>query len=583
MVDTVSVIARRHAGRIVGAALLGLVAAASGLAQPIALGALLAAVAAGNPLLWPVVLVVALFVVEVVFTAFQADASGVTGERIVYDVRRSLVRRLLRVDMAAFGRLRQGDVLAVLVNDTTMIKGAVSASLVTIAVDGLMLVGALVLMAIIDLFLFGLTVGCLAVTTVVALLLARELRKAAVSTREAIGEYAAETHRVTGALSTVKASRAQDLEDERIGDVIEDARRSGRRVSAMNALLAPAMSTGVQASLAVVVVVGMSRVATGSLDIGVLTAFVLYLFYLISPLVGLFMGIGQFQAGRAAIARVDELAAVGQEREDPEYLDEFEPAERGDSVRFDGVTFGYDEERPVLSDVSFAVPARGLTAVVGPSGAGKTTVFELLLGFYPDYDGRILLGETDLASIPLDELRRHVGYVRQEGTAMRGTIYDNLVYARPDADDDEIAEVLRLARLEEVVDALPDGLDTELGDGGAGLSGGQRQRLAVARVLLCRPDVLLLDEATAHLDAESELALRTTVRDIAADRAVISVAHRLSTVVDADRIVVLDAGRVQAIGTHAELMACNDLYRRLVDIQFRQPESEPVLVSAGRG
>ncbi len=362
------------------------------------------------------------------------------------------------------------------------------------------------------------------------------------------------------------------------------------------------MSIGVQASLAAVLVTGMSRVAHGAMAVADLTAFIMYLFYLVTPLVTLFMGIGQLQQGRAALGRINELAAVEQEPDtttaapEPAASPAASPAApspasvadpvpdtgesgTGSEVSFEEVGFSYDAE-PVLRGVSFTAPARGLTAIVGPSGAGKTTLLQLLMRFYPVHTGRVLLDGEDIGRIPLGEVRRRVGYVQQESTMLRGTIGENLTYGRSEAPTAEIERALCLAGLDDLVRTLPKGLGTELGDSGIGLSGGQRQRLAIARMLIRRPSVLLLDEATSNLDSDSELGLRTSIRDLAAECTVLSVAHRMSTVVGADRIVVLDRGAVDGIGTHHELSGTSRLYRRLTAIQFQ--DGGPSVVPAGQ-
>lgn len=580
--DWVGEITRRHLPKICGAIVLGLGAAAAGLAQPALIGQLIGVVGTDAGLFVPIIVVVGLFLGEAALTAVQAYSMGRTGERIVYDTRVALLDKLLHADVTAFGKLRHGDVQARVVTDTSLLKIALAQSLPSIFIDTAMVIGGVVLMFLIDPLLLGVTAGGLGIASAVSLLLARRLRTVAQRNRAIVGDLGSDLQRAIGAFSTVKACRAEQLEGNRIGGVAFAARSSGIKVSALNAMLSPVMSIGLQASLAAVIITGMGRAATGAISAADVTAFIMYLFYLVSPLMTLFIGIGQLQQGRAAIGRINELASIPQEPSvllpnspagaSPRHPDDMLAARdtviyNHFGVEFQRVRFSYEPDEPVLRGVSFSVPARGLTAIVGPSGSGKTTLLQLLMRFYPAQGGRILINGENINAIPVNIVRGLVGYVQQESTTLRGTIGENLVYGENHATSAEIERALWLSGLTDVVRGLPRGLDTELGESGIGLSGGQRQRLAIARMLVRRPAVLLLDEATSNLDSESELVLRNSLRRISAECTVISVAHRMSTVVDADRIVVMEAGAVQAMGTHHELLASSPLYQRLNAIQ----------------
>jgi ATP-binding cassette subfamily C protein len=330
---------------------------------------------------------------------------------------------------------------------------------------------------------------------------------------------------------------------------------------------------GVAAQIAFVAVlsVGGVRVAVGAIDVATLVAFLLYVFYLMAPVGQVVRAVTQYPVGAAAVARIQEAERL--------------PVERGDhvawhsgisataaipaSVGFDEVRFRYRVELPeVHRGVSFAVPSGGMTAFVGPSGAGKTTVFSLIERFYDADSGRVLLDGKDVLDWPLPELRATIGYVEQDAPVLSGSLRENLVYGAPAASEQELHRVLRTARLDGLVASLPDGLETQVGHRGTKLSGGERQRVAIARALLRRPRLLLLDEATSQLDAVNEAALRATIADVAAETTVLVIAHRLSTVTMADRIIVMDAGLVRAIGTHSELVARDELYAELAATQF---------------
>jgi ABC-type multidrug transport system fused ATPase/permease subunit len=566
-------IAGRHWSLLVVGIVLGLLGSAASLAQPWLIGRLIHAVAENQSIFWPITFIVLLFSVDAVFASGHAYLIGKAGENIVYDLRRVLVGKLLRSDMAAFNGLDRGDVFTRMVTDTSLARIPLSQSLARIVTYGFTVAGGLVLMALIDWRMLVLTFLCLGAASAVSLFLARQVRRVSLVNRDDTGAFGSGIQRVMAAMSTVKASRAEDREAERIGELADVARRSGVKVNGLSAMLTPAMNVGTQVSLAAVIGWGMTRVATGDMLISDLTAFVMYLFYLVSPLVLLFMSVAQFQQGRAAISRVTSLGGLPQEETDaPDAavaVAASEPAGRDTAaVRFEHVGFGYKPGETVLEDVSFTVPSRGLTAIVGPSGAGKSTVLQLVERFYRQREGRILVGGADTADLPLQELRGMIGYVEQQGALLRGTIRDNLTYSAPDASEADVTRALQLSGFAEVLAGLPDGLDTELGEGGSGLSGGQSQRLAVARAMLTRPRVVLLDEASSHLDSNAEAALRDAVAGVAADCAVIAVAHRISTIAEADQILVLDGGRVRARGTHSALMSEDDLYRRLVSQQL---------------
>ncbi|WP_405425372.1 ABC transporter ATP-binding protein [Streptomyces erythrochromogenes] len=562
----ISVIARRHRLLLGIGTLLGLAGTVATLVQPLVIGDLIEAVAADGSVTWPIIWIAALFAADAVLAALHFYLIGRAGENIVLDMRTTLTGRLLHSQVRAFNKLEHGDVFTRTLADTSLARVALSSSVAQMITSGFTTVGCIVVMAWIDWKMLLVTAGCLGTASAVALLLARAVRKAAVANREDTSDYGSGLLRVLGALTTVKASRAEGREAERLADLADSARRSGIRVTRLSAMLMPAMNVGTQVSLAVVIAWGMARTATGALPVEDLTAFIMYLFYLVSPLVMLFMSLGEFQQGRAAIDRVTELAAIEQEATGEAGAATVEGAP---AVEFEDISFSYpDAAAPAMTGVSFSLPATGVTAIVGPSGAGKTTLFQLIERFHDPDRGSIRLSGADTATMPLAELRSRIGLVEQEAPLMRGTVRENLVYAHPDATPDEIAQAVEAAHLTSVVDALPDGLDTKLGEGGTGLSGGQRQRLAIARALLTRPDVLLLDEATSNLDSDSETALRDAIATIGARCQVLTIAHRISTTIGADRILVMENGTLRASGTHAELMERDTTYRRLAGQQL---------------
>ena len=567
-----------HRAAIAGALALGLLGALAALAQPLLVGAVLKAVRTGGSVAQPAALLVALFALDAVFSGLQGYLMGRTGEGVVFGVRRALVGRLLRMTVPEHDRRRTGDLLSRVGTDTTLLKAALSQSLTSIVVGVVVFVGALVLMALIDPLLLAVALACIAVATAAVLFVATRVREATEEAQERVGTLGAALERALRAIRTVKISQSEDREGDVISGEARAAYESGVRAAAYEALIGPATNVALQGSFVLVLGVGGARLASGSLALEDLVAFLLYLLYLVGPLVTVFASFTELQQGLAAMGRIREVL-------------EF-PVEAGPSgaapglnvptapvARLERVRFGYGPGRPVLEDVSFEIPGPGLNALVCPSGAGKSTVFALLSRFYDADSGSVRVGGTDVRHLPLGELRTRVAYVEQDAPVLAGTVRQNLLYANPDASDDELEGVLDLANLRAFAGKLPDGLDTEVGDGGTLLSGGERQRIALARMLLRRPRLLLLDEVTSQLDAGNERALKETIREVSRRCAVVVIAHRLSTVAGADRILLLDGGGVSAEGTHEELLETSPLYKKLVETQMIETED----LSSGGG
>lgn len=558
---------------VLGATLLLLLAASgAGLVQPLVAQHVLDGLGDGTGVMGPVLLLASLVVLGAVLTGLQSWWQQRTSERVVRQIRRDLVFRLIRLRVSELDRRAPGDLISRVTSDSTLVQNAATEGLVMVANGVLSILGAVVLMGLVHLGLLGVTVGVLLGVTLVMVLILPRIREAVARSQESIGSVGAALDRALGAARTVKANGAEGRESALANLAVDGAYRAGLVGARYVAMVKVLSGVSIQAAFLAVLGVGGALVASGSLEASALIAFLLYVFYLASPIGSLVAGLGMLQQGLGAVGRIEQVGRMPVE-DDVDQPDNPSGGGRWDGrdappVEFRDVHFAYPDRSPALRGISFTVRGGTQSALVGLSGAGKTTMFALLQRFYEPAAGRILIGGVDIATLPRAEVRRRIAYVEQESPVMAGTIEDNLTYAASDVSADEIAEVLRLTRLDTLIERLPGGLRTEVGSRGVALSGGERQRLAIARALLRGPEVLLLDEATAQLDANNDRALREAVEQAARRCTVLLIAHRLSTVTGADQIVVLEHGRVRGTGTHRELVEADVLYRELAASQM---------------
>jgi ABC-type multidrug transport system fused ATPase/permease subunit len=574
---------RPHRWTLAAGGALGFLGGLAGLAEPLTVKLVVDAVGRHRPLIGPVVALSGLMVGGAVLSAAGIYVLGRTAESVVLRARQRLISRVLRLRVDALDRLKPGDLLSRVTSDTTLLRSVSAYGLVDSVKAAFMLVAAIVLMAVLDPVLLMVTLAVLAVNGVAVLLVAPRIGGATRRSQAAVGEMGSVLERALGALRTVKASGAEHREIATVEAAARRAWRRGVEVAGWTAMMEVSAGLAVQLSFLAVLGVGGARVASGALPVSSLIAFLLYLVLLTEPLTALFSGATQLQVGLAAVARMREIHELPTESKTepltastgrvPSSRSRAAPV----SVTFAGVWFRYREESPwVQRDLTFAIPPGGTTAIVGPSGAGKTTTFALLERFYQPVAGTIAIDGRDLRRWPLPELRATIGYVEQDAPVLAGTLRDNLSFAAPDIPERDLHAVLALTRLDGLRAHLPDGLDTLVGHRGTALSGGERQRIAIARALLRRPRLLLLDEATSQLDAVNELALREAVAEMARTTTVLVIAHRLSTVTNADQILVMDAGWIRAAGTHDQLIASDELYRQLAATQLLAPVDSPV-------
>jgi ABC-type multidrug transport system fused ATPase/permease subunit len=549
--------ARPYRLTLVVGGLLSLATGAVGLALPLTAKRLVDDLAQDRSVTGALVWLAVLALANAGIGALGSYVLDRAAESVVLDARRRLVSHLVWLRIPAVDRSEPGDLMARVTADTTLLREVTTQSLVSAVTNTLMLLATITVMALLDPLL-------LVVTGVVV----PRISRAASRAQESVGAMGTALERVLGAMRTVKASGAEQREAQRVDQAAAQAWQAGVRAAKWEALAGNTAGLAIQVSFIVVLGLGGARVASGAIDVGTLIAFLLYLYYLLPPMQGLVGAASQYQVGAAAVARIRQAEQLPVEPASAPAAPP-RPGAAPAAVAFEQVRFRYRPELPEAHrGLSFTVPPRGMTAFVGPSGAGKTTLFSLIERFYEATSGRVLVDGRDVTDWPLAELRAAIGYVEQDAPVLSGTLRENLLLGAPHASEDELARVLGTTRLDGPVARLPDGLDTLVGHRGTRLSGGERQRVAIARALLRHPRLLLLDEATSQLDAVNEAALRDTIADAAGTTTVLVVAHRLSTVTMADRIVVLDAGRVRAVGTHAELLGADPLYAELAATQF---------------
>ncbi|MEU0567152.1 ABC transporter ATP-binding protein [Nonomuraea sp. NPDC005983] len=556
---------RPHRGILIVGGVLGLIGSLAGLAMPLLAKYVVDAFGENRSMTGPLLGLTVAVLVGAVVSAGGMYLMERTGEAVVLGARRKLVDRMLRLKVADVDRLKPGDLLSRVTGDTTLLRAVLTNGIVNSVGSVFMLAGAIVMMATMDGVLLLVTLLVVVVIGGLTGLIMPRIQRAQKGAQEAVGEMGSVLDRALQAYRTVKASGAEEREIGVVADAAERARDRGLQVAGWTSLAGVATWMAVQIAFLCVLAVGGSRVASGALEVSALIAFLLYLFYLVAPIGQLVEGAVQLQQGLAAMKRIKEIEDLPAEPvSDPAPFDS-----RPLGVTFSDVVFRYGDDRPLVHDgVSFEVPPGGLTALVGPSGAGKSTVFALLERFYEHQSGAITLDGREIGDWPLGELRAALGYVEQDAPVLAGTLRENLLFAAQDATEDELRRAITRTRLDDLVARLPDGLDTAVGHRGVLLSGGERQRVAIARALLRKPRLLLLDEATSQLDAVNELRLREVIAEVAAETTVLVIAHRLSTVTNADRIVVMEAGGVRAVGSHEELVGEDELYRELAATQF---------------
>jgi subfamily B ATP-binding cassette protein MsbA len=513
-------------------------------------------------------LLLAVFVVQGAFNYVRIYFLAVMGEGIVADLRSEVFGHIMTLPVKFFDSRKTGEVTSRLTSDVAVVRTTVSGSLASAISQAITLIGGVALMFVASVTLSAVVLSFLPIAIVAAAVFGRRLRRVSVEYQDWVANANASAEEAISAARVVKWFTAEQTETRRYAMKVQQSYTVALRRARLQALLSPFVQIVAFGTLALVMWIGGRQVLAGSLTAGELVTFLLYTLT-VAGAIGSFTGLyGQLQVALGSSQRIFELLDERSDIVDPA---EPTPLPRAEGrITFEHVAFRYsDRDTGVLEDVSFDVAPGEVLALVGPSGAGKTTLVQLIPRFFDPTGGSVLIDGIDLRDLRVGELRSHIAAVPQETQLFSGTITENLLLARPEATETELREAARAANAHDFIESFPDGYETIVGERGIKLSGGQRQRIAIARALLNDPRILILDEATSSLDSEAEVLVQDALERLMQGRTTVVIAHRLSTVRYANRLLVIDQGRIVQEGTHDSLMAEGGLYADLYALQFR--------------
>jgi ATP-binding cassette subfamily B protein len=508
-----------------------------------------------------------------VFAALRFYLVTWMGERVVADLRQAVYRNVVRMDPMFFESTRTGEVLSRLTADSTLVQAIAGVNLSITLRSILSLIGGLVMLALTSARLTGAIVILIPVVIGPMIIVGRRVRRLSRNAQDRIADSSSLVDETLNAIQTVQAFTLEELQSRRYDAAVERSFDAAIRRSKVRAVLTAFGTMLVFIGITIVLWMGAREVLVGEMTWGQLSQFFLYAAYVGTAAASLTEMWGEVQRAAGAMERLAELLAARPSIAAPERPAAM-PAKISGRIAFENISFSYPSrpETRALDDYSLEVRSGETVAFVGPSGAGKSTTFQLLLRFYDPQGGRICIDGVDIRTWRPEDLRSKIGFVPQDTVLFGASARENIDYGRPGSSNDQIMAAARAAAADEFLSQLPEGYDSFLGERGIRLSGGQRQRIAIARAILKDPPILLLDEATSSLDAESERLVQAALTVLMRGRTTLVIAHRLSTVLRADRIVVLQAGRIIAVGKHAELMRSSPLYAKLAALQFNAAE-----------
>lgn len=509
----------------------------------------------------------AAFIIQAIISGVSIYLLSLVGQKMVAGLREQMWIKLIRLPVRYFDQQSSGATVSRVVNDTSVVRDLISNHFPQFITGIISIIGAIVILLVMDWKMTLVMLISVPVTLGIMFPLGRMMAKIARGLQDETATFTGHIQQTLSEIRLMKSSTAEQHEETSGLRGIQKLLNFGLKEARITALIGPIMYLVIMVVIVLIIGYGGIRVANGTMSTGSLIAFLLYLFQIIMPVTSFAMFFTQLQKAKGATERIIEILELpleeGQNGIDMDITNK--------CLKIDNVSFAYSEDEPLINNVSFEAQPGQMIAFAGPSGGGKTTMFGLLERFYEPSSGEIRIGDTPIQQLSLQSWRSQIGYVSQESAMMAGTIRDNLYYGLSETEqisDEQLWEVARMAFAEDFIKAFPEGLDTEVGERGVRLSGGQRQRIAIARAFLRNPKILMMDEATASLDSQSEGIVQQALTRLMEGRTTFVIAHRLSTIVDADQIIFIEKGSVTGQGTHQELIQTHELYREFAQQQF---------------
>lgn len=526
----------------------------------------------GTMLNWIAASIIAIFIVRGLFWYGQNYLMSYVGQSVIIDIRAAVFKKLQRLSVSFYDKNKTGTIMSYVTNDVNALQSAMVENTIEMITEGFILIGSVVAMIYLDWRLTLFTVCTFPVVLWFMEFFGKKIRKTGGRIQECTADITSVLQESVASARVIKSFVREDYEVDRF-DVENRANfRANMKNAQLMATLTPVVELVAAIGVTMIIWYGGNNVINGTITAGSLVAFLTYAVNISNPIKRLTRVIGNIQKALAAAQRV--FMIIDMPEEIAESKDAKQLPEVSGKVEFQNVSFAYNDKGNVITDLSFSVKPGEVIAIVGPSGAGKSTIANLLPRFYDVNKGDIKIDGHSVREVTLDSLREQVGIVPQETMLFNGSVYNNILYGRLDATKEEIEAAAKAANAHDFIMQLTDGYETKLGDRGVNLSGGQRQRIAIARAILKNPRILILDEATSALDTESERVVQEALDRLMVGRTSFVIAHRLSTVKNADKILVLEKGNLVESGTHDELLALDGLYAHLYKIQYRNKEAK---------